>query len=480
MKLDKHAYPIFLSIISLLLLLFSSYNFLTCFQSVRRIENLLDEYSEDFKSLTSLISALYYDDYGGALRVKGETTGFFHIEKINEVWWIIDPGGNVFISKGVNAINFQGDYSPTLGYSPFNRVLLKKYGNSEAWARATVARLREYGFNTIGAWSSEELYTLGMPYTIILNIAVRAGAQWVSGRITDFFSEDFEKVAEEVAEEMCEPRKNDPFLLGYFTDNELRWSPDWRSPKHIFDEYIALDKNAPGKRALVKYLEEKYVSIGELNSKWGTSFSSFEEILDTYALPSSSSIDSDRLGFLEVVSKRYFQVCHDAIKRHDPNHMILGCRFAFRPPDEVLKGCVGYVDIVSMNNYGWGPPIEDLRAMHALTGLPIMITEFSFKAMDSGLPNTKGAGSPLATQKDRADRFEKYVSKLLSEPYVVGYHWFQYADQPAQGRFDGENSNFGLVNIEDEPWTILVTRVTIVNLKAELLHARSLEKSSSP
>lgn len=182
---------------------------------------------------------------------------------------------------------------------------------------------------------------------------------------------------------------------------------------------------------------------------------------------------------MELVSKRYFKVCHDAIRKHDPNHLILGCRFAFRPPDEVLKGCVGHVDVVSVNNYGWEPPLEDLRAINRLTGLPVMITEFSFKARDSGLPNTRGAGTPLATQGDRAERFENYVVKILSEPYVVGYHWFQYSDQPAQGRFDGENSNFGLVNIEDEPWVILVTRVTSVNLRAELIHAEStVEKGS--
>lgn len=482
MRLRKHVYLIILFIvsISLLPLLFLSYSLFTCLQSLESIKGQLDEYREDFKSMVNFISSLYYDDYGGILHVKGKATGFFHVEKINSVWWIIDPDGNAFISKGVNTINFQGDYSPALGYSPYNRVLLKKYGNSETWARATVTRLREYGFNTIGAWSSEELFTKGMPYTIILNIAVRAGAEWISGKVTDFFSEDFERIANEVAEEICAARRDDPYLLGYFTDNELRWSPDWRSPKHLFDDYIALEKNAPGKRALIQYLESKYGSIRELNAKWNTSFNSFEDILDIYILPSSNLIDHDRLGFLEVVAKRYFQVCHDAIRRYDPNHMILGCRFAFRPPDEVLKGCVGYIDVISINNYEWEPPIKDLRTMHNLTGLPIIITEFSFKAMDSGLPNTRGAGSPLPTQKDRAERFEKYVSKLLSEPYIVGYHWFQYADQPAQGRFDGENSNFGLVNIEDEPWTVLVTRATVVNLKAELIHERLMEKTSLP
>ncbi|MEM2945787.1 MAG: beta-galactosidase [Thermoproteota archaeon] len=468
-----------LLVIMLVILAFFSYNLSTCLQSARELNRQLAEYGESFKNLASLISSLSYDAYGGTLRVKGNASGFFHVEKINGVWWFIDPEGNCFISKGVNHVSFDADYSPSLGYSPYNKAVLKKYGGFEPWAKATVERLRSYGFNTIGAWSSRELYNFKIPYTVILDIAASAGSEWLSGSVVDYFSEKFEKVAEEVAEKMCAPRKDDPYLLGYFTDNELRWGPDWRSSKHLFDDYLALEKDAPGKRMLVQYLREKYGSIGVLNAKWGTGFSSFEDILNIYGPPAGASLDSDRLGFLELVSKRYFKVCHDAIRKHDPNHLILGCRFAFRPPDEVLKGCVGHVDVVSVNNYGWEPPLEDLRAINRLTGLPVMITEFSFKARDSGLPNTRGAGTPLATQGDRAERFENYVVKILSEPYVVGYHWFQYSDQPAQGRFDGENSNFGLVNIEDEPWVILVTRVTSVNLRAELIHAEStVEKGS--
>ena len=79
-----------------------------------------------------------------------------------------------------------------------------------------------------------------------------------------------------------------------------------------------------------------------------------------------------------------------------------------------------------------------------------MITEFSFKAMDSGLPNTRGAGAPVETQEDRAYHFEQYVTEFMRLPYAVGFHWFEYADEPAEGRFDGENSNYGLVNIKDE------------------------------
>lgn len=295
----------------------------------------------------------------------------------------------------------------------------------------------------------------------------------MSGKLADFFSSQFESVAYDIAERLCLPRKDDPYLLGYFTDNELRWSPDWRSPYRLIVDYLCLPPEAEGKKALVDYLRGKYQAIDALNGAWTTSFRSFDDILNLNAPPNGNASESDALGFLEILSRRYFQVCHDAIRKFDPNHLILGCRYALRPPDEALKGCIGYIDMISINNYGDEPPLEDLRGINALTDLPIMITEFSFKAMDSGLPNTKGAGVPLRTQGERADHYEKYVKELISEQYVVGYHWFEYTDEPAEGRFDGENSNYGLVDIADDPWTILVTRATAINLQAEILHLQA-------
>ena len=62
-----------------------------------------------------------------------------------------------------------------------------------------------------------------------------------------------------------------------------------------------------------------------------------------------------------------------------------------------------------------------------------------------GLPNTNGAGPLVPTQAERAAAYRRYVAVALSQPTIVGFHWFEHADQPAEGRFDGENSNFGIV-----------------------------------
>jgi agarase len=64
----------------------------------------------------------------------------------------------------------------------------------------------------------------------------------------------------------------------------------------------------------------------------------------------------------------------------------------------------------------------------------------------------------LPNQKTRADAFEAYVRNLIDKPWIIGHHWFLFADQPAEGRFDGENNNFGLVSEQDVPYAPLVER----------------------
>ncbi|MBD3180940.1 hypothetical protein GF312_01540 [Candidatus Poribacteria bacterium] len=521
------------------------------------------------------------------LQVEG--TGFFRTEEIDGVWWLVDPSGKAFISKGVNHVTFRGDHSPALGRSPYHDFVSKKYESHQDWAETVVERMKGWGFNTIGAWSDSETYVYDMAYTPILNIGANAGGDWRKGVFPDVFSEKFREAAEASALKDCAPRRDDPMLLGYFIDNELRWAADWRSENDLFDDFLAFPAGSPGKNALMTMLKGMYENIDGLNKSWQTEigsfddiekasslselgvefpspedqkfaglpmpkpaaklylnqtygslqkvnevyntnassydelltkdfliklseeiqilnlprefiimglemiygnlekvnkafetdFNSYDELIDAfYNKPSGESpvveeIKKVESKFLEKVAEQYFKVCNEAIKKYDPNHLILGCRFAGYAPTEVVKAMKNYVDVVSYNNYSKTAPLERLEEIYKITGKPIMLTEFSFKAMDSGLPNTKGAGSPVETQQDRADLFDGYVTALMEQPYMVGFHWFEHADEPAEGRFDGENSNYGLVNIKDETWEILTSRMKEVNAKIEKIHINS-------
>jgi agarase len=413
-----------------------------------------------------------YNVYGGWNSIQGDKTGFFHTQEINGIHWLIDPDGYAFISKGVNHVSYTADNAPSLGYSPYGRVTAEKYGNAGAWAKASVERLKNWNFNTIGAWSSRETFKQGIPYTVIIDLASGAGGNWQSGSFPDVFSDAFRQSVYRVAKEQCTSFRDDRFLIGYFTDNELRWGPDWRSNHGLFTDFWEMPADSAGKKKAVSFVQKYYGTIEKFNTHFKTDFASFDDVIkETPPPPQTEELKSLESGFLKLAASQYFKVCADAIREYDPNHLILGCRYGGYAPMEVIQSMGDNVDVISYNDYGFHPPINKLQQIYEWTGKPMMLTEFSFKAMDSGLPNTRGAGQPVKTQQDRADNFDTYVTELIKLPYAVGFHWFEYADEPAEGRFDGENSNYGLVNIKDETWETLTKRMSVVNTRLEVLHS---------
>ncbi len=381
-----------------------------------------------------------YDTYGGWVKIKGNKTGFFHTEQIGGRWWLVTPEGNVFFSKGVDNVS----YAPEADSSP------KAPADTAAWARMAAEQLRSWNFNTAGAWSAPVLFRTEIVHTVILGMAASVQRDlWLKGGVVDYFSQEFHDAANRVAQRSCTPNANDPWLLGYFTDNELRWGSDWRSKQSLLDVYLKMPPASAGYARASAFIKARGHDPENLT-------------------------DDDKSGFLELVAVEYGRVTSEAIRRADPNHLVLGCRFAGYAGDSVMRGVGPYFDVVSFHSYSPNAPVDRLELIHKLTGKPTMITEFSFKAMDSGLPNTKGAAKPVATQEDRAKGFTAYVEALAALPDCVGFHWFEYRDEPKEGRrLDGENSNYGVVKVDFTPWEVLTRQMTKVNAEMEALHAKS-------
>jgi hypothetical protein len=122
-------------------------------------------------------------------------------------------------------------------------------------------------------------FVQNMPYTMIPHLGSAAGTKWKAGTYTDVFSEEFRIAVEKKAQRLCAPKAEDPYLIGYFTDNELRWAADWESPNSLFDDFSAMPAESAGKMALVDMLKEMYSDIDKLNAAWKTDLSGFDDIL---------------------------------------------------------------------------------------------------------------------------------------------------------------------------------------------------------
>src|SRR3989442_1710091 len=78
--------------------------------------------------------------------------------------------------------------------------------------------------------------------------------------------------------------------------------------------------------------------------------------------------------------------------------------------------------------------------------------------------NEPGFFPRTATQQERVLGFRNTLQALSRTPYILGADWFQYYDEPAHGREDGENYNFGLVDIHDQPYEQITAAAAALNL----------------
>jgi hypothetical protein len=150
---------------------------------------------------------------------------------------------------------------------------------------------------------------------------------------------------------------------------------------------------------------------------------------------------------------------HDAIRRYEPDALYLGDRYQSFYYPEVALAAGKHVDVISTNlNASWNDGTflnAYLDTLHRLTGKPLIISEFYMAAAQNGTGNKNSVGGfpAVTTQRQRRDALTNTLGNLARLPYVVGADWFQYYDEPPHGREDdGEDCNFGLVDIHDHPY----------------------------
>jgi hypothetical protein len=391
--------------------------------------------------------------YGGRRDRKVEARGFFYARKIEGRWWLVDPDGCLFLHKAVVSVN-------TLPTPGARAALEAKFGDEERWAEQTTALLREHGFNGTGAWSRDETLraTTARPVTTrIWNFMSaygrkRGGTFQQSGH-TGYpkdcifvFDPEFETFCDQHARQLA-AGKNDPWLLGHFSDNELPFR------RTALRGYLSLPETDPGHRAARQWLRERH---GEKATE-------------------KNITARDEEDFLALVVRRYFRIVSAAIKKYDPNHLFLGSRIhgsALRFP-EVFRAAGPFLDVTAVNYYGaWTPDPERLALWEREAGKPILITEWYIKGADSGMANTGGAGWVVRTQRDRGRFYQNFALGLLESKVCVGWHWFKYSDNdPANTQADPSNrdSNKGIVSAGYEPYPPLLQAMRQLNRRAYAL-----------
>lgn len=349
--------------------------------------------------------------------------------------------------------------------------------DAKRWQGHTLDRLQAWGFNTLGNWSDQALGQADrMPYTLPLSIvgdyaSISTGADWWGG-MPDPFDPRFAMATERAVAIAARDHRDDPWLIGYFADNELAWAGPGDDPKARYAlayGTLRLTTDVPAKRAFLKQLRDKYRNQQGLSKAWGVEIPTWEQMEDPGfepPLPNAEhpEIEADFKYFQKVYADTYFKTISDSLKWHAPHHLLLGGRFAVSSPQAVAS-CAQFCDVLSFNFYTLRPQDGyDFAQLQALDK-PVLITEFNFGTRDRG--PFWGGVTELAREEDRGPAYANFLKAALAEPSIVGVHWFQYLDQPVSGRLlDGENGHFGLVGITDLPFQGFVESVRKSNLQA--------------
>ena len=440
---------------------------------IKTIQHLEENGQQDMKKFTQAKFDTSFSRFGGIISSKKQqATGFFRTEYIDDNWWIIDPEGYLFWSSGLTGI---GKSSPTKilkkeflfsdisedinqlssaekikvktkrGVNYYNLNLKRKYGDNweSKHEEITAGRCKSWGINTVGPWSIN-MYTNDLPFTLIVSTKKQN-----IGKIQNTIDPFNPLFLAELRRKFNNLKKfrDNPWLLGVFVHNEIHWEKNIEIPIELLGV-----KSIPARDELENFLADKYKNIQSLNLSWETTFTDFKEINKDVNL-GNTIIQVDLHEFFEHYVETYFKLVEAEFRKSLPNHLYLGCRLYEKTHHNVTvrKFAAKYSDIVSYNIYRYS--LKDFNFLRELEK-PVLIGEFHF---GTGSHGVWGTGLRVANSLEQQSRlYEQFIYEAAKHPSVVGAHWFQWSDQPATGRFDGENFRVGFVSITDQPYQKLI------------------------
>ncbi len=205
-----------------------------------------------------------YCKYSGYRSTKSKATGFFRVEQIDGKWWFVDPDGHLYLSMAVPGMagggaetrpsgreayykalpppevaaaarggaNFGG--GPMAGFRAWN--LFRRYGPEWPAKAADMELRRAEGWGLTSIVSRGADTQQRKPYLTYFNTLPRGNATNIPMHLgmPDVYSDEFAQFLEESAKAQLAPRKDDPWLIGYFIGNEPPWP---RRESEVIDMY---------------------------------------------------------------------------------------------------------------------------------------------------------------------------------------------------------------------------------------------------
>jgi hypothetical protein len=347
---------------------------------------------------------------------------------------LVDPAGEPFLTLGVNHAD-----ETNLKYPRTIDIWRRRYGSRERWiSDGVVADLRSWGFNTLGwtqeyvsggwgealdwfgdpidlfhsaPWPAADLRRAGIPY--VAQMRVQEIEDWNGYPAFREMGEDFEGWCDYLGRSVAGEHVDSPDLIGYFLVDIPAWLP-----------------HASG----ADFAELRGLDAAQRESK------------------------------LYDVASRYYETIVTAIRRYDPDHLVLGDRYNGNKgiPEPVLRAMQPFVDVFSVQ-YFTDPDDASRQEMRAdlarwheqSGGKPVVVADIGNWTPTELNPHRT---SPIADQAGRAADYAATLDLLRSEPWFAGWHWCSYVENTGRG--------WGLKDPWDEPYREFTDSLADINGRA--------------
>lgn len=404
------------------------------------------------RNLVSLLLAV-----GLVADASAQQNQFFDVRKIGQDWHIVDPDGHPFHMRGLNHYG-NGEHMP------WN--LEDKYGSVGEWRQSLKERHIEWGFTylppSIGPnmvsptnvvrepeWEAEHFVQIEYPFTAFLEVP----KQYMAGEgLPDVFSEEFKRQVEARCKEFVQPLKDNKYLIGYHCTHNPPWNINARSARDWIE--ASTQPNSAGLKAWAEHMKRVYGTIERWRETYGVPIQQWSDILKLER-PLRGYISGDRLrkdmeSFLQLICKKWYQVYHDAIRKHDPNHLLLGDRNTLHlqasPSPWAYHIMEDYIDVLSVNVMGPPDTVYEVleRAIRNWEG-PILLADTGAGIYD------REPGKSAYQAKDLQEYeavYQGLIEMSIEHPQIVGFGWCGYYESPRP------RARSGVVKVQnDEPMT---------------------------
>ncbi|HEY5592611.1 MAG TPA: T9SS type A sorting domain-containing protein [Paludibacter sp.] len=352
--------------------------------------------------------------------LRTDSTGFYYVKKIDGRWWMVDPNGYAGINMAVNSLsssNIQSDYDVCLrnGYNGIG-----DFSSNDTQTRSGYNSQNYFKFSYTPRYTflANYQYVRKNYYTTPTIAQGSAAYVWV-------FDPQFEIYCDTQAKTNITPYANDRHLFGWFTDNELSFNQD---------QLQNLVRDLPA---------------GDPSRDSALVFAASKGLTEADCINYTSKVTEDiKQEFAARLAEKYYKIVTAAVRKYDPNHLILGSRLNGRPRaiPAVVAASQKYNDVTSVNFYDKYSPNEQVAMSTWTNDKPCLVTEFYIKDINRSTTTQSGAGWYVNSQADRGKFYQNSCLELLKNKCYIGWHYFRFDD-------DTDGSNKGMVNSSKVEYT---------------------------